>query len=94
MRRRRWPRLDSPATWLIWTLTAAGIAATVALVLADNATLANVVLAVVVLVVAAYQADVTVPSPAELWVERQAELGYSDLILYRDINAPGLPDGV
>ena len=80
--------------WLIWTLTAVGIVATVALVLADNATLANVVLAVVVLVVAAYQADVTVPSPAELWVERQAELGYSDLIFYRDTNAPGLPDGV
>jgi hypothetical protein len=46
------------------------------------------------LFVAVYQAHVSVPGPAELWVERQYELEQSDLIFYRYADAPGLPEGV
>jgi hypothetical protein len=67
-------------------------AVTVWLVRADHAELGNVLLAGVVLFVAVYQAHVTVPGPAELWVERQYELERSDLIFYR-YDAPGLPKG-
>jgi hypothetical protein len=67
---------------------------TVRLVLTGHADLGNVLLAGVVLFVAVYQAHVSVPGPAELWVERQYELEQSDLIFYRYADAPGLPEGV
>jgi hypothetical protein len=79
---------------MVWVLWPIAFAVTVWLVLADHADLGNVLLAGVVLFVAVYQAHMTVPAPAELWVERQYELEQSDLIFYRYADAPSLPEGV
>lgn len=87
-------RRRSPALLVVWALCSIACVVTVWLVLTGHADLGNVLLAGVVLFVAVYQAHVSVPGPAELWVERQYELEQSDLILYRYADAPGLPEGV
>jgi hypothetical protein len=86
-------RRRPPALLVVWTLWPIAFAVTVWLVRSGHADLGNVLLAGVVLFVAVYQAHVTVPGPAELWVERQYELERSDLIFYR-YDAPGLPEGI
>jgi hypothetical protein len=62
---------------LVWTLWPIAFGVTIWLVRAGHADLGNVLLAGVVLFVAVYQAHVTVPGPAELWVERQRRFRWS-----------------
>ncbi len=52
----------------------------------QNLSLANLFITVVVLVIAVATLDAMTPKPAKIWVERQHELGLSDLLFFdRDI---------
>lgn len=76
---------------IIWLAATVGLVLAVLLVLRGHSDLGNVIVAGAALCVAAYTLQVSIPSPAELWVERQSELGISDLIFY--IYPVSLPNG-
>jgi hypothetical protein len=76
---------------IIWLAATVGLGLAVLLVLRGYSDLGNVIVAGAALFVAAYTLQVSIPGPAELWVERQSELGISDLIFY--LYPVALPNG-